>query len=516
MINTFRKHQKWLMIVITVLIIISFSWFFVKTDPRALRATTAGKVYGHAVSDIEIERGGRLFRLARNLGMSEFLGDLLGQWRPQRAKTQSEAEREAEHEFAIDLMILRHEADELGIRPSTNQIASVVTKMRAFRDDAGNFDLKKYNDVVQNALGPLGFNEAQIEELAGDQIRLDRVKELVSTGVTVSPAESKTNFEQVYSKFEVSVVRLKTSDFANDVKISDEEVAKYYEGAKDQFRSEEKRKVQFVAITLSDAEKKLTGKERVDALQKLSDKANDVVQALSEKNADFGAVAIKFQLLVNVTDDFTQAAPDPALKQDSQLSQSAFQLSADEPTSEPIQVVDGFYILHIAAITPARPLTLEEAKLKIIEVLKGRKERELVTVRATTMAHDLAEALKTGDTLAKAAQKLNLKPEKLPPFSLADELEQKTSPTPEKTPDLAMIKNAVADLQTNEVADPLPTSDGAVVAVVEKRDPPDPARAAANRASLDERILRGKRGIIFSEWLRERRQAAGVQETIAS
>jgi hypothetical protein len=137
-------------------------------------------------------------------------------------------------------------------------------------------------------------------------------------------------------------------------------------------------------------------------------------------------------------------------------------------------------------------------------------------VRATTMAHDLAEALKTGDTLAKAAQKLNLKPEKLPPFSLADELEQKTSPTPEKTPDLAMIKNAVADLQTNEVADPLPTSDGAVVAVVEKRDPPDPARAAANRASLDERILRGKRGIIFSEWLRERRQAAGVQETIAS
>ena len=219
---------------------------------------------------------------------------------------------------------------------------------------------------------------------------------------------------------------------------------------------------------------------------------------------------------VNVTGDFTQAAPDPALKQDSQLSQSAFQLSTDEPTSEPIQVADGFYILHLAAITPARPLTLEEAKPKIIEVLKGRKERELVTVRATTMAHDLAEALKAGDTLAKAAQKLNLKPEKLPPFSLADELEQKTSPAPDKTPDLPMIKNAVADLQANEVADPLPTSDGAVVAVVEKRDPPDPAQAAANRASLDQRILRGKRGIIFSEWLRERRQAAGVQETIAS
>ena len=501
------------MIVITVLVIISFSWFFVKTDPRALRMNTAGKLYGHAISDIEIGRGARLFQLARNLGMSEFLVDLLGQWRPQRAKTQSEAQREAEEEFAIDLMILRHEAEALGIRPTTTEIASVVTKMRAFRGDAGGFDLKKYNDIVQNALGPLGFGEAQIEELAADQIRLERVKDLVGTGVSVSPSESKTNFEQAYSKLEVSVVRFKTSEVANEVKISDDEVAKYYEGAKEQLKSEEKRKVQFVAMTLSEAEKKLTEKERIDALQKHSDKANDVEQALSAKNADFAAVAAKFQLPVKTTGDFTQAAPDPELKQDPQLTQSAFQLSNEEPTSEPIQGADGFYILHLAGITPARPLTLEEAKPKIIDALKARKERELITIRAANVAHDLGEALKAGDPIAKATQKLNLKMEKLPPFSLADELGAKTSPAPEKIPDLPLIKNAVADLHANEVTDPLPTSDGAVVAVVEKRDPPDPAQAAMNRASLEERILQGKRAMIFSEWLKERRQVAGAQAT---
>src|SRR5205807_4499463 len=297
----------------------------------------------------------RLIQLARNLGMSEFLVDLLGQWRPQHAKTQSEAQREAEEEFAIDLIILRHEAEALGIRPTTTEIASVVTKIRAFRGDAG-FDLKKYNDIVQNALGPLGFSEAQIEELAGDQIRLERVKELLSAVVTVSQAESKTTFEQVYSKFEVSVVRCKTSDVANEVKISDDEIAKYYEGTKEQLKSEEKRKVQFVALSLSEAEKKLTGKERIDALQKLSDKANDVAQALAEKNADFAAVAAKFQLQVKTTGDFTQAAPDPELKQDSQLIQAAFQLSNDEPTSEPMQGPGGVDILHLVGITRSRPL----------------------------------------------------------------------------------------------------------------------------------------------------------------
>src|SRR5438093_2627386 len=104
----------------------------------------------------------------------------------------------------------------------------------------------------------------------------------------------------------------------------------------------------------------------------------------------------------------------------------------------------------------------------------------------------------------------------IPSFSLTDDLQPKSTSAPETIPDLPMIKNAVADLHANEVADPIPTSDGAVVAVVEKRDPPDPAQAGANRASLDERILRGKRAMMFSEWLQERRRFAGVQATAPS
>lgn len=505
------------MIVIAILAM-PFCLYFVRTDwTTALRGDQSMmKLYGRSVPRFEVERGARLFDLARILGMSDFLNDILAQWRPQRAKTQSEAEREAGEEFALDLMILRHEAEALGIRPTTSEVASAVSKMRAFRGDGGVFDPKKYNDIVENALGPRGFGEAQIEELAADQVRVERMKQLISTGVIVSPSESKRNFDQVYSKFEVSVVRFKTSDFANEVKIPDDEIAKYYESAKDTLKSEEKRKVQFIAITLSEAEKKLTGKERVDALQKLSDKANDVEQALGEKGADFGAVASKFQLPVKTTGDFTQESPDPQIKQDAQLAQSAFQLSNEEPTSEPIQVPDGFYILHLAGIIPPKALTLDEAKPKIVESLKARKERESMTIRAANVSHDLAEALKAGDTIPKAAEKLKVKLEKIPPFTLADELEAKASPAPEQNADLPRIKNAVADLHANEVSDPVPTPDGVVVAVVEKRDPPDPAQAVANRASLEERILKGKREMMFGEWLRDRRQAAGLQSSAPS
>ncbi len=490
------------MIVIAILAI-PFVFYFNKTDIGATRSGVVAKLYGRNVSNVEMNRGAAFFELARDLGMFDFLRDLI---------FGAQTEQQAREEFALNLIIIRHEAEALGLQPSSTEIADAVKKLPAFRGKDG-FDMQKYNDAVQNYLGPRGFSEGQMEELVGDTVALERIKQLVGTGAVVSPAETEKNFERFYSKLQVSVARFKTADVANEVKISDEDIRKYYEANREGLKSEEKRRVQFIAPTLPEAEKKLTGKERVDALQKLSDKANDVVQALGEKGADFAAVAAKFQLSVNTTGDFTQAAPDPQLKADAQLTQMAFQLSEAEPVSEPVQGADGFYILKLAGVTPPKPLTLEEAKGKIVDTLKARQERELVTTRTAQIAHDLREALKSGDTIASAAQKLKLKLEAVPAFILAEDLQPMPSPAPEKSPDLPMVKNAVADLRANEVSEPIPTADGALIALVEKRDAPETAQAAANRASLAERLERSKRRIVFAEWLQERRRVAGIVES---
>jgi len=50
------------------------------------------------------------------------------------------------------------------------------------------------------------------------------------------------------------------------------------------------------------------------------------------------------------------------LKGDGQLAPAAFKLSVQEQNSDPVQVADGFYILHLAGVTEARPLTLEEGE----------------------------------------------------------------------------------------------------------------------------------------------------------
>jgi hypothetical protein len=495
MITLLRKHRQWLMIVIVILAL-PFCIYFVKTDYSAIRPDDFGRIYNRKISLVEARRDARLFDLARALGMSGFRQDL-------SAGAKSEAE--AYVPFVLNLIILRHEATRLGIRPTAPEIADVVRNLEAFRGPSG-FDLQKYNNFTQNFLAPNGLGEEQIEQLVRDELCLNRIKQLVAAGASLPESESKANYDEAYGKLFVSVIRLRSSDFAKDIKVTDDDVRKYYEAHKAEFKSEERRKIEFVGLALSDGQKKLSGKERIDALQKLADRANDFTQALLEKGADFKQVAAKFQLPVRVTGEFTAAAPDPQLNVDPQLGAAAFGLTVQEPNSDPLQVADGFYILHLAGMAEARSLTIEEAKPKVVEAIKSSRTKELISTKGAEIAHQLREATASGQPVEGATQKMGLKAEKVPPFSLAEDATAK--PEERKEPsDLVAIKNAVAQLNPGDVSDFFPWEEGGVVAVLEKREPADPAKYPEKKAAFDNRY----REIVFYEWLRDRQRDAGLQ-----
>ncbi len=494
----------------TVIAVLSvpFIFYFVKTDYSAIRPDDFAHIYGRTVSLVEAKRDARLLDLARALEMPGLGQDLA-------ASANKNDQGQVYAQFILNLLILRHEAARLGIRPTQSEIVDLVRNLKAFRGGSG-FDLNKYNDFVQNALSPNGLGEAQIEEIATDELCLSRIKQLLATGVFVPENESKANYEEAYGKLFVSVIRLRSADFAKDIQVTDDDVRKYYESHKAEFKSEEKRKADFVSLSLTDEQKKLAGKERIDALQKLADRANDVTQAMLEKGADFKKVAEKLQLPLQGTGEFAAAAPDPQLNVDPRLGSAAFQLTSQEPVSDPIQVGDGFYILHLAGIVEARPLTIEEAKPRIVEAIKNARTRELIATKGAEIVHQLRGATSSaaGAGLEAAIQKTGLKAEKLPPFSLLEDPTAKSNDKQEpksEPPDLTAIKNAVAGINPGNVSNFFPWEDGGVIAVLEKREPPDPAKDPESKAAFDQRYLANKRTIVFHEWLRDRQVDAGLQ-----
>jgi hypothetical protein len=506
MMKLLRKHRHWLMIVIAVLAIPFIFYFVQRPDYGAMRSDKFARIYDRNVSMLEAQQTVRLLTLAQALGMSDFVQTLTAGagMNPNQAAVQ----------FIVNLLVLRHEANRLGIRPDYSQIAEVVRTLPAFQGDSG-FDMNRFSDFVQNALAPMGLAEEHVEQLVRDQLSLNQIKQLLAAGVTIPKGELDENFERGHDTLFVTLVRFQSADFGKEINVSDEDVQKYYDAHKAELKTDEKRKVEFVSLALTDEDKKLTGKERIEALQKLSDRATDFTQAMLEKGADFKQVADKFHLPVHETGEFTKAEPDPQLKGDGQLGPAAFKLSAQEPNSDAIQVADGFYILRLRGITEARPLTLEEAKPKIVETIRKSKARELMSTKGAEIVRQLREAKQSGQPLEVAIQKTGGKSEKVPPFSLIEEEKPKSQEKETKKTepaDLPMIKQAVAFLSAGEVSDFLPSGENGFIAVLEKREPVA-GNASEKKAAYEKRLLDNKQRIVLLEWLRDRGQAAGLQFT---
>jgi hypothetical protein len=555
MMKALRRHKDWLMIVIAILAIPFVFYFVQRPDYGAMRSDQFARMYDRNVSILEAQQTARLLSLAQALGMSEFVQTLAG--------GTGLNQNQVAVQFIINLLVLRHEAERLGLRPDASEIADVVRKLPAFQSESG-FDMNKFSEFVRTALGPMGLGEEHIEQLVRDELCLNEIKRLLAAGISISKGELDENFRRGYDKFYVNVIRFHSGDFDKDITVKDEDVQKYYDAHKSELKTDEKRKVQFVNLGLSEDQKKLKGKERIEVLQKLADRATDFTQALLEKGADFKRAAEKSKLPVHETGEFTAAAPDPQLKPDAQLSVAAFKLSAQEPNSDPIQVADGFYILHLTGVTEARPLTLEEAKPKIVDALKKSRDRELMSTKGAEVVQQLREATKSGQSLEATIQKAGVKPEKLPAFSLFEEettksqdketnedkepksepasqgketnqsketksgppsqgketnqgKEPKSEPPSQSEepksgpPDLPAIKEAVAFLSAGEISDFSPSGNDGFIAILEKREPFGDSDAGEKRAVFEKRFLDNKERIVFYEWLRDRQQAAGLQ-----
>jgi peptidyl-prolyl cis-trans isomerase D len=499
MITVMRKHHKWLMIVISILAI-PFIFYFIQTPDAPLRSNDLGQIYDRPITNVEFQRSARLLTLAQMLGLTY----------AQELMMRAMSENDAYINFTFNRAVLNHEAKKLGIRPA--EIAAFVKTLRPFQNEQGVFDPNKYMEFKQTRLPALGFTEAQLEEVVSDQLALNRIKELLGTGLHVAESEVREYYEKAYGKIYVSVVRLREEDFQKDVNIPDEEITKYYEANKAQLNSEEKRRVEFVTFGLKEEEKKLEGKDRVDALQKAADKANEFVQAMLEKGSNFSEVALKFQAPLSATGEFTAAAPDPKISAVPQLAQYAFQLTEKEPVSDAVQGPEGFYVLHLLGINAARPLSLEEAKPKIVEALKKTKLRQLVSTKGGEIVRAIREATAAGTPVDNALTTAGVKAERIAPFSIFEVDPPKPEEKKEEVaPDLSMIKSSVREVKAGETTEFVSSGAGGFVALVEKREPADPAGYEAAKAEYEKNYLQNKRTAIFDEWLRDRRQAARLQ-----
>lgn len=495
MVNLMRRYRQALLMMVTVLIIISFGWFF--TDYRLSghhKEDSIGRIYDRPVRLAEFERGLRRIHLLSRLGMNELVRALAG-----NART----DQEAQANFVFNSYVLRHEADQMGLIPTQAEAIEETKRLPVFQSN-GAFDPRVYNQVVQD-IGSLGFDGGAIEEAVLDSLRFQKINALFATTITASPASARELFERRSQKTEVAFVRLNQEDVAKTIQISDEDLKKAFEERKDSLKTDELRKIRFAALLLSEEEKKLTGPARGEAFQKLMEKANEFAVAMTEKDAKFDEVAKKFGTEVKETAEFSQANPPADLAQAREVVQAAFtKLTLEQPNSDAIGTRAGYYIVQLTGIAPARPLTFDEAKAKLTETLKNERVAEAMGLKGTELRNKLETELKAGKTFAEAAHAAGVTVETIPPFSGME-------PPKEDVKDGQSIAQASMDMSVGQLSEVLPVTGGSVIFRVEKREPIDEAAFEKEKPQLLEQLAQFQTMSAFPLWLAERRKAANLQ-----
>ena len=497
MVHLLRKYQQSLLIAITILVIITFIWFW--NGSQAGRAGLAGNnkvatIYGQSISDTDLQRVVRQFQLAYALGLNELIRALAGN---------AENQQQALENFVWNSYVFEHEADVLQVFPTDSEVQDELGRVPGFQTD-GRFDPNKLTDFVQSRLPSLGFNDSVIDDLLRDQVRVRKIMALVGSTVDLSPAELKNRFAEENEKMDVSVVRLNASDIEKTITVPDDVARKAYDAHKELLHSDEQRKVSIAGFELSDAQKALKGKERTDALQKLGDAAWAFAQAVVDKGSDFSGVAKKQGAQLSESAFFTASQPDPALAKIPALATTAFRLSADYPSSDVVESPNGYYVLHLDETRPSRQLSFEEAKDGVVAQLKKDQASQLMQTKANEVRNRILADVKAGKSFADAALDAGASAESIPPFSLSDASKM-------DVPDAqAIIQNAVS-LPDGGLSEFVSTDAGGLLVYMSGREPVDKNAFIMEEALVKEQFLRQQQMGAFLEWMRLRKEAARLQ-----
>lgn len=242
------------MISVAVLIIISFMFFGETGTPRGGRQSdTVFQLYGENVSTTEHRKAMADLAAIRSSGLATLY------FRLEQTPTQAAAGQPTRKDQIIHLMLIRREAEKLGIKFSEEATREYVKNLPAFRDrESGQFDSALYVSFLENAKEQLGLSEGDFERLVKDQMALEKIDELLETGLEPSDIAVDDSFQDQNASIAVYQIDVEASKFAaNPIEVTDEDVEKHFEAYRDSYTFPEMRSFEYVIFEIPEVREKL-------------------------------------------------------------------------------------------------------------------------------------------------------------------------------------------------------------------------------------------------------------------
>jgi hypothetical protein len=518
MLDFLRHHQKSVLLVVTVVVCITFGWFYVRTDTGAGSAggsTVLGSIYGEDITARDYQNMERHATVASQLQLPgmEILSSLL----PPGSQIG----------YVAAMRMIREEAARLGLAVTPEEAENFITTLPAFQSN-GKFDPAKFqlyagegsNDGLfierpnyfgqSQMAGPyklsrLGMSVGDLREVVADYMLLDKLRELLGAGLAYNPKEAERDYARNQQKVKASVVRIPHSRFLDTIQVSEEDIKKEYEDAKaansPEIMTNKKWSIEYVAIAAEklpppaplapspDGKEPEPEPESAEKARERAKLADTIYRALTPGKT-LAEIATSNGQTAVTTDLFEIANPPEALAGRNQFISAISKLTADRPSPPPVKDGDTWYVFRLVKLEEPQIKELEVVREQLAKSIKDRKAREAALAAAKELHEKVKALLEGGKSFADAVAEVGEKAEE--------------SPSPDKpmdaSPDERVIARAIGLAKPGTLGEPVETQDAVLVPYLVAREITKSESKGVQLAGQTSRMSEGLRYAVFNEW----------------
>jgi len=236
MFESVRTHRRWMMLFMIVLIFPSFVFFGIQGYSSFIESDSAlAKVDGSPITQQEFDQAqrDRIERLRQTFGAD---------FDPRLLETQEA--RASILDGIVMNRALANEANKANIIVTTDRLREVLATVPAFQED-GKFSYDKYKAYVASQ----GLTEPIFEQRVREDLRKQALLQAVVESAIVPKTVADRLDTMLREQREVRELRFTAEQFLPKVKVSDEQVAAFYEQNRTLFETPESARVEFLVLS---------------------------------------------------------------------------------------------------------------------------------------------------------------------------------------------------------------------------------------------------------------------------
>ena len=241
MLDRMRRHRGWLKWSLAI-VVVSFVLLYI---PSFLSDSTSGAAGNSVVATVD----------GRDITAAQFRRVYQQQMMQYRQSYGANVDERLLKQLGIDQRIVQQmiqeeaslaEAGRLGITASDAEVRERILSLPAFEENGQFIGDQRYRQLLAMQNPPM--RPSDFEDQVRRGIVAEKLQAAVTGWITVADKDVETEFRKRNEKVKLAVVTFPADKFREGLTASDDEVTKYFNDHKDQYKIGEKRKVRYVTI----------------------------------------------------------------------------------------------------------------------------------------------------------------------------------------------------------------------------------------------------------------------------